>query len=209
MNPWSDFTVDHMDPQIQGGGDELPNLVPCCKTCNSRKGGKTVIEYKEYLASKNEHVFWFEHDETLMEAYDDYVAPIDEEAEIPDQMPMQELKTIVYFCMRLGGLLCNTGLTSTLIYLLEDGMDNYQEDPEEEGYFIQWGLDLGGLARITGQAVDHILSHIFFLQSRDIIAITDNNPKKCPIYTLHTDRIQQVVNDIYADRRKTRDAKTQ
>ena len=59
MNPWSNFTIDHMDPRIQGGGDNLSNLVPCCKICNSRKGGKTVIEYKEYLANKDEHTFWF------------------------------------------------------------------------------------------------------------------------------------------------------
>lgn len=32
-------TVDHIIPEIGGGMDTLENLIACCVTCNSRKGG--------------------------------------------------------------------------------------------------------------------------------------------------------------------------
>lgn len=35
------LAVDHVVPRCQGGGDELSNLVVACKSCNSRKGGRT------------------------------------------------------------------------------------------------------------------------------------------------------------------------
>ena len=35
------LTIDHVVPRIQGGGDEAANLVVACKSCNSRKGGRT------------------------------------------------------------------------------------------------------------------------------------------------------------------------
>lgn len=44
------MTIDHIQPQSQGGTHELENLLPACKTCNTYKGGRTVEEYKKYLA---------------------------------------------------------------------------------------------------------------------------------------------------------------
>lgn len=38
LNPFLDFTIDHVVPVAKGGGDELANLVPACRLCNSRKG---------------------------------------------------------------------------------------------------------------------------------------------------------------------------
>jgi len=35
------LSVDHVVPRCQGGGDEPENLVVACKSCNSRKGGRT------------------------------------------------------------------------------------------------------------------------------------------------------------------------
>ena len=35
------LTIDHVVPRIQGGGDEAENLVVACRTCNSRKHGRT------------------------------------------------------------------------------------------------------------------------------------------------------------------------
>lgn len=57
------YTHDHIEAQHMGGGHETENLVPCCKSCNSQKGKKTVDEYREYLRTKNEKpkwVFYFE-----------------------------------------------------------------------------------------------------------------------------------------------------
>jgi hypothetical protein len=35
------LSVDHVVPRCQGGGDQLENLVVACRSCNSRKGGRT------------------------------------------------------------------------------------------------------------------------------------------------------------------------
>ncbi len=32
--------VDHVIPRVSGGGDELSNLVSCCRLCNLKKGKK-------------------------------------------------------------------------------------------------------------------------------------------------------------------------
>ena len=37
-NPFRDFTVDHMHPVARGGTDDIDNLVPACRSCNSAKG---------------------------------------------------------------------------------------------------------------------------------------------------------------------------
>lgn len=43
-------TLDHLDPRVRGGYDLDSNLVTACRRCNSRKGKKTVEEYRRYLA---------------------------------------------------------------------------------------------------------------------------------------------------------------
>ena len=40
-------TVDHLKPEIEGGMDVLDNLVACCVTCNSSKGGTHGAAPKE------------------------------------------------------------------------------------------------------------------------------------------------------------------
>lgn len=37
LHPFRTFTIDHERPVSRGGPDDLDNLVPCCKSCNSRK----------------------------------------------------------------------------------------------------------------------------------------------------------------------------
>jgi len=38
------LTVDHVVPRCQGGSDDPDNLVVACRSCNSRKGGRTPQE---------------------------------------------------------------------------------------------------------------------------------------------------------------------
>lgn len=47
-------TVDHLDPRVRGGYDLDNNLVTACRSCNSQKGKKTVEEYRDYLAAKQD-----------------------------------------------------------------------------------------------------------------------------------------------------------
>jgi hypothetical protein len=39
-----DMTLDHVVPRHRGGGHTWENLVTACKSCNHRKGGKTLEE---------------------------------------------------------------------------------------------------------------------------------------------------------------------
>lgn len=38
--------VDHIIPQVEGGSDELSNLVLSCRHCNSHKGAKSYHEFR-------------------------------------------------------------------------------------------------------------------------------------------------------------------
>lgn len=42
-------TVDHLVPQCHGGDHSLKNLVPACKSCNSRKRLKSLEEYRTFI----------------------------------------------------------------------------------------------------------------------------------------------------------------
>lgn len=42
-NP-ADLTLDHVIPKSRGGETRWDNLVACCKTCNTRKGGHSPAE---------------------------------------------------------------------------------------------------------------------------------------------------------------------
>ena len=46
----SDLTLDHIMPRHRGGAHTWDNLVAACKSCNHRKGGKTVSEARMRLA---------------------------------------------------------------------------------------------------------------------------------------------------------------
>jgi len=42
MNPFRDFTVDHVVPVHRGGSDDLSNLVGSCRHCNFAKGARSA-----------------------------------------------------------------------------------------------------------------------------------------------------------------------
>ena len=44
-----DLTLDHVMPKHRGGRHQWDNLVSACRSCNHRKGGKTVEEAKMAL----------------------------------------------------------------------------------------------------------------------------------------------------------------
>ena len=44
-----DLTIDHINPRSLGGGHSWENLVTACKSCNHRKGGKTLMQCKMHL----------------------------------------------------------------------------------------------------------------------------------------------------------------
>src|SRR5436309_16128287 len=58
-NPFLDFHVDHAIPVARGGSHHFDNLLPCCQSCNSRKGDKTLEEFR---AVHDQDTFWFERE---------------------------------------------------------------------------------------------------------------------------------------------------
>jgi hypothetical protein len=40
---------DHIISRAKGGTDDPANIVPCCRSCNSTKGAKTVDEARHWL----------------------------------------------------------------------------------------------------------------------------------------------------------------
>lgn len=49
-DPVFGLSVDHLNPERNGGCGCLANLVTACRRCNSRKAQKTVEAYRDYLA---------------------------------------------------------------------------------------------------------------------------------------------------------------
>jgi len=45
-----DLCADHRIPLARGGSNTVDNLLPACRSCNSRKHTKTEDEFREYLA---------------------------------------------------------------------------------------------------------------------------------------------------------------
>jgi len=46
-----ELTMDHLVPISRGGRSTRSNVVPCCKTCNTRKQHLLPVEWKQYLDS--------------------------------------------------------------------------------------------------------------------------------------------------------------
>jgi 5-methylcytosine-specific restriction enzyme A len=43
------LTMDHLVPMILGGRSIRPNLVPCCKDCNSKKKSLLAWQWDEFV----------------------------------------------------------------------------------------------------------------------------------------------------------------
>lgn len=40
-----ELTIDHIEPRFAGGGHDLRNLAPACRSCNSSKGARRLHEW--------------------------------------------------------------------------------------------------------------------------------------------------------------------
>ncbi|MBF0203770.1 MAG: HNH endonuclease [Desulfamplus sp.] len=49
--PPKELTMDHIVPISRGGRSVKNNVVPCCKTCNTKKLQMLPIEWHEYMNS--------------------------------------------------------------------------------------------------------------------------------------------------------------
>jgi 5-methylcytosine-specific restriction protein A len=45
----SELTMDHIVPLVRGGRSTKDNLVPACKTCNTKKKTLLPMEWEEYM----------------------------------------------------------------------------------------------------------------------------------------------------------------
>lgn len=48
----TELTIDHIVPKLQGGASSFDNCVASCRSCNSRKGGRTPREAGMSLSAK-------------------------------------------------------------------------------------------------------------------------------------------------------------
>ncbi len=46
------LSIEHVIPTIQGGTNELPNIVPACKTCNNSKRDRSVEDWQRSVQAK-------------------------------------------------------------------------------------------------------------------------------------------------------------
>jgi hypothetical protein len=56
------FTVDHIIPRLHLGAEQLENLVPACRNCNSTKGTKDIEQFRFLRAMQQFHKdkgIWF------------------------------------------------------------------------------------------------------------------------------------------------------
>lgn len=50
-----ELTVDHVEPRVKGGDNSDGNLVACCRTCNTEKGGRAAWEFLSTRPERRAH----------------------------------------------------------------------------------------------------------------------------------------------------------
>ncbi len=48
-----ELTMDHLVPLTRGGRSTRDNLVPCCKSCNTKKKSMLPVEWEDYIGRKS------------------------------------------------------------------------------------------------------------------------------------------------------------
>jgi 5-methylcytosine-specific restriction endonuclease McrA len=43
--PAAELTLDHVQPKVKGGDDSDGNVVACCRSCNTQKGGRAAWDF--------------------------------------------------------------------------------------------------------------------------------------------------------------------
>ena len=161
MNPWDDFTVDHMDPRKQGGGDELPNLIPACKSCNSSKHAKTIEEFRVYLQEKAQHRFWGEH----------VLIPVQASHAVVEEQDESDLEAFEGLLECLYGAFVYARETYPLsIYVLFRLIRDSDWQCNTAVFYGQTGLE--DLASQTQMSKQLVLSFLFQFQRHKILHIT-------------------------------------
>lgn len=169
MNPWDDFTVDHMDSRKQGGGDELPNLIPACKSCNSRKHAKTVEEYRGYLIEKKHYQFWGEQAyATILPTVIAETAPEAPAAWEPTVGALQEL---IYYITERRDYAPNR--TSVLLALIFQAYLWREKKGELTNIQACAGsTTMHTLVQLTGLAPEAVIGGLLWLQEHEWLALT-------------------------------------
>lgn len=49
LDPFENWHVEHMTAKVNGGTNDIENLVPSCHSCNMRKRSKSFGEYKDWI----------------------------------------------------------------------------------------------------------------------------------------------------------------
>lgn len=62
--PEAEWRLTHVLPLHQEGVDSKANLIPCCTSCVSAKGGKALEDYRAYLQQRvllsDEQLHWIQ-----------------------------------------------------------------------------------------------------------------------------------------------------